>query len=148
LVAERICPAILLQATAVAKPSTGQERRARHVTVLGVDGRFWPREILAGNPWLREPGNLSETGIWLNSTLADQLGVGVGDAVTLRLQQPGEVPRESLLGRRAAEDVVGELSLTVARILKDDEPGGSFSLTPGLEAPRNAFVPLDVLQGK
>src|SRR6516225_8269843 len=41
--AERVCPAILLQATVVAHPTESKavRRQVRGVTVLGVDERFW-----------------------------------------------------------------------------------------------------------
>src|SRR5262249_45096167 len=84
--AERVCPALLLQATAVVGADSDRPRRqVRRVTVLGVDGRFWP------------DGRRND-GLWLNTTLARELGVKPGDMVSLRLLKPSAVPRETILG--------------------------------------------------
>ena len=66
----------------------------RGVTVLGVDDRFWSAFGMDGEAERRE------TSVVLNSTLADVLDVSAGDTVSLRLQKPSAIPRETLLGRR------------------------------------------------
>src|SRR5262249_51694822 len=81
----------------------------------------------------------------LNATLARELGVGEGGRVTLHLPRASGVPRETPLGRPAPEDVLDEVRVTVERILPD-EGVGRFSLTPGVGMPRNAFVPLQLLE--
>ncbi len=142
--AERLCPAILLQATATVKGPDDAERSLRGVTVMGVDRRFFPdRDFPAP-----AAGKGSPASAWLNSTLARELKVYKGDRIALRLQKPSDVPRESLLGRRSSEEVVNELTFDVANVLTPDDPVDPFSLRPNLDAPRTAFVPLDVLQTK
>jgi ABC-type antimicrobial peptide transport system permease subunit len=124
LPAERIAPALLLQATAD-RPG-GSVRR---VTLLGVDERF---------------GVPVKDGVVLGSALAGELKVKAGDAVTFRVQKAADVPRESLLGKR--DDAFTALSFRVADVLDEDAFGSRFALQPTPEAPRNAFVPLAELQ--
>src|SRR5262249_32910667 len=82
----------------------------------------------------------------LNDALAEELGVRAGDQVTLNLQRPSTVPRESLLGRQEAAEVVDELAVTVAAGLPAAAPGGRLSPNPGPTARRNAFVRLATVQ--
>jgi putative ABC transport system permease protein len=132
-----VVPAVLLQGTAVVQ-GKGDFRQARGVTVLGVDERFW-------SAWGQEAAVPDDT-VWLNATLARELGVSEKDTVALRLTKPTEVPREALLGKKDVQDLIQEWTLPVARILKGEEPGNHFSLRPSLEAPRTVYVPLKALQ--
>jgi putative ABC transport system permease protein len=132
--AERVAPALLLQATARRK---GDVRGVRGVTVLGADERFWD-----GFHESRRP----EKGAWLTRTLADALKVQEGDSVSLVLQKPSAIPRESLLGQRDDKNLVQTWMLPVERVLTDADAADHFSLRPGLDAPRTAFVPLGLLQ--
>ena len=135
--AEHVCPALLLQGSV----STDAGTSARKVTVLGVDDRFLYGD---DDPWLGKPGSAEQV-VYLNAALAQALGVTDGDRVTLHLQKGASVRRESLLGRKKLEDVDERLTLP-ARVLAADAPGSQFSLLPSPEAPRNAFVPLALLQ--
>jgi putative ABC transport system permease protein len=140
--AERVCPVILLQGTIEvrAKGGTGALRRqVRGVTVLGVDASFWSAFGIDKEPAQGES-------MVLNSTLGQRLKVAEGDTVSLRLQKPSAVPRESLLGRREDRAVVEEWSLPVAKVLSEKESVDHFSLRPELEAPRTVFVGLGTLQ--
>jgi ABC-type antimicrobial peptide transport system permease subunit len=152
---KRICPVILLQATAEnvthAENQTLAPRRVRRVTVIGVDERFWlPHpEPLFRDAGKESPGRQKGRILWINGALAQALGIeAAGERVSLRLQKPSAVPRETLLGRRGAEDVIEEWTLQVEKILKPDEPGDHFSLQPSLDAPLTAYLPLDLLQAK
>jgi ABC-type lipoprotein release transport system permease subunit len=137
LPAQRVSPAILLQGSA----NRGQ-RRVSKVTLLGIDQRFWPDDL-----------SLPDAAIWqragadvvVNASLAEALEVKVGDAIVLNVQKPDEIPRETLLGKRKAEDVVNSLKVTV-RQLMPDKGMGRFAVKPSPEPPRNAFVPLAFLQ--
>jgi ABC-type antimicrobial peptide transport system permease subunit len=138
--ADRVAPAMMLQATA-ARTSTGDATpgpTARRVTLIGTDQTFGEGE---GIP--PAPGTLT-----LNGALADALGAQVGDKVTLRLQKPSAVPRESLLGRKEASEIVDDWTLPVGRVLADADTADHFSLRPGLEAPRDAYVRLSDLQAR
>jgi ABC-type lipoprotein release transport system permease subunit len=159
--AERVCPAILLQGSATAR---GKEfsaqgdrpvvRRAARVTLLGVDDRFWDgfgdrleqfaRRFKGGS---HDSYTEAETALTLNQSLANDLQVQVGNWVTLQVQKVSQTPRETLLGHRQADEVVEQLTLKVERIIPDNGPG-RFSLNPGVSVPRNAFVPLSLVQEK
>ncbi len=129
--------ALLLQGSA----SHG-DMRVGKVNVLGVDASFWPAErIPEGAPFW----NTDEKEVVLNQTLASALGVKVNDEITLNLQKPDNVPRESLLGKRDAKEVTQATTVRVRRILPD-EGMARFSLRPTPEPVRNAFVPIRMLQ--
>ncbi len=140
--AERICPAILLQAT-VAGPGQGFARsQVRGVTVIGTDGCFWPAPIATAFA-----GKEGEPVVWVNEPLAQALGVSVKGKISLRLQKPSTVPRESILGGpdKAAVD---EWTLPVGKVLERREPGGRFSLRPEVAEPLIAYVSLSLLQDR
>jgi ABC-type antimicrobial peptide transport system permease subunit len=140
--AERICPVIMLQGTIVvrSKGDTGALRRQLGgVTVLGVESSFWSAFGDGFEP--REEDDLI-----LNSVLGNQLEVSAGDTVSLRLQKPSAIPRETLLGRRDDKSVIDEWPVTVGKVLNTGDAADSFSLRPELEAPRTVFVPLGALQ--
>src|SRR3954452_12004899 len=141
-------PALLLQGAA-GKLAPGADaavpvKRAGRITVLGVDHRFWP----AGQvPVSQEFWDSADAGAVLNAALADELGVKAGDPLLLYVQKASAVPRETLLGRRESGDVLDAVRVTVRAVLPD-EGLALFSLTPTPAAPRNAFVPLGLLQAK
>jgi ABC-type antimicrobial peptide transport system permease subunit len=142
-----VCPAIFLQGAAdsVRRGSAGQTvRRSGRVTILGVNERFW----LSGPPPIgTDLWQSARTEAVLNAALADELGVAAGDTISLHLQKVSTIPRESLLGRRDAGEVVDQLKVTVAAVIPNDGPG-QFSLNPQPATPRNAFVPLRLLQDR
>lgn len=147
---ERVCPAILLQgAASSATLGNKVSHRSGRVVILGIDDRFWnagddPAGMAFWQP--KTPEKLDETGVVLNAALAHDLNAAEGDCVTLQLQRASDVPRESLLGRREANDVLAGVTLRVRAVLPEDSPGSRFSLNPTTLTPRNAFVPLRVLQ--
>lgn len=147
LPADRVAPALLLQGAA--SHDTGDPdalpRRVGRITILGVDARFWqPSVPLSDAFW--QAATPEQGGVVLSEPLARELQVSVGDTVSLHLQKASAVPRETLLGRRDTEAVLSRLSLVVRAVLGTDEPGAGFSLTPSVAVPRNAFVPLPLLQ--
>jgi ABC-type antimicrobial peptide transport system permease subunit len=137
----RISPALLLQATAGG--GTGADRLyLRGVTVLGVDASFF----LPGQPPTGF-GTTDDAGlprVWISSALADALGVKEAQHITLRLQKPGALPRETVLASKKVE--IEEWELVVAGVLRGDEPGNHFNLRPDLENPRNVLLALPALQ--
>jgi ABC-type lipoprotein release transport system permease subunit len=134
-----------------AKPGAPSLRRAGQVTVIGVDGRFWangksPVEDRSGNyPVGMEFWTSDEQGVVLNQALADELDAKPGDEISFFFLKVSDIPRESFVGRRDVGDVLAELALTVRAILPN-EGLGRFSLNPSPAIPRNAFVPLRLLQ--
>jgi putative ABC transport system permease protein len=132
-----VSPIILLQGSAQRAANLGatsQElRRVNRVTILGAG----PERT--GLPEDQEF-------VLLNAALVEELGVVAGDKVTLSFPKTAAVPRETLLGRREANDVLERLTLTVLGVLPSSDFGANFSLKPGPGMPRNAVVPLKLLQ--
>ena len=131
----RVTPSLLLQGTCAAGQKT-QRRQLRGVTILGVEDLFFD-----GSP----PTKFGSPGlVWVNRPVAEALGVQAGATMTLRLQKPGDLPREAGLGKK---DVTFEdWELTVAAVLDDGDFAARFSLRPELTAPRNVVVSLPHLQ--
>lgn len=148
--AYQISPVILLQgsASAVAEKSSASPdiSRAGRVMILGVDESFWAG-YGSGRPSATEGWSSREDEAILNASLAEELGVAVGQTITLYLQKSSAIPRETLLGRRDPSDVLGDWPVTVRAILPDQGPG-RFNLHPSPATPRNAFVPLSALQAR
>lgn len=134
-----VCP-ILVQEGRLAQPETGL--RAAGVSVYGVDDRFWRFQGMEPDP---DFGSGPRPGrrVLLSPEAARDLGAEVGSPVLLRLEQPSNVPRDSLHGRR---DRVGRtLRLSVGGILEPSRMG-EFSLSPRQGPVRAVFVPLSRLQ--
>jgi putative ABC transport system permease protein len=152
-----ICPAILIQGTVSSGTGQPDEGVRRSATILGVDDRFWLEGFAAekfakSGAVDRRPGSKdlwqsAKEEVVLNTALANELGVAAGDRVTMHLQKVSAVPRETLLGRRDAAEVVDQFSLTV-RALLPNEGLARFNLHPSPAIPRNAFVPLRLLQNQ
>ena len=90
--------------------------------------------------------NIADGQGWIAESVADRLGVEVGNKVELRVTRQSDVPAESLLGHRDVEDTAQRLTVTVGSILADDDPAANFSLNPGVQRPLNVFVDLKWLQ--
>ncbi len=134
---EQACPAIVMTG-GISHADTGA--RVNDANVLGVDDRFWALDDEAHTAG--DPG-LAERVVVLNEPLAEELSAKVGDDVLVRLQRRRLVPAETLLGM--LDDVTMALRLTVSRIVPSTGMGG-FGLRSNQRVPRNAFVPLSVLQ--
>lgn len=115
--------------------------RVNHVNVLGVEPGFWPLfpAAAAGPPG---PSPAAAPGLWLSQRLAAELGARPGDPVVLRVERPSLLSRDALLA--ALDRPTVALRLPVAGIVPD-AAGGLFSPRVEQAAPRNAFVPLEVL---
>ena len=134
-----VCP-ILVQEGRLTQPETG--RRAAGVSVYGVDDRFWRFQGVEPAPAFGS-GPRSGRRVLLSPEAARDLGAEAGSTVLLRLEQPSNVPRDSLHGRR---DRVGRtLRLSVGGILQPSRMG-EFSLSPRQGQVRAVFVPLRRLQ--
>src|SRR5207302_1867487 len=79
-------------------------------------------------------------------SLARDLGLKKGERVALHLKKISAAPRETFLGKRGTSDVLTTLNLPVADVLPEDDFASAFSLNPGPATPRNAYLPLAVLQ--
>jgi hypothetical protein len=112
------------------------------ITIVGVTDSFWPAEAVPEGAgfWQSERDE-----VVLNEALARELDVDTGATVALHLQKASAVPREGLLGRRDASEVLDTWRVTVRAVSNDGL--SQFSLTPSpATVPRNAFVPLHALQ--
>jgi putative ABC transport system permease protein len=147
--ADRVVPAVMLQGAVSAVSADGGKdlsRRVGRVTILGVGDGFWTGAPPAGAAFWKTK-DAERGGVVLNGPLARDLAAAVGDTVKLEVQKhESAAPRESVLGRREADRTAAPVELTVRAILGEDAPGGRFSLNPSPAAPRNAFVPLPLLQ--
>ncbi|RIK65738.1 MAG: hypothetical protein DCC65_12080 [Planctomycetota bacterium] len=130
-----VCPVITVSA---AISHAGTATRVNRIQVLGVDERFWGL-YGSGESFGRSGGR----GVALNAALAEALGAIVGDDVLVRVEKHGDVPVETLLGRR--DDTIATLRLTVEMVIPTEGPG-AFALRPGQLAARNAYVPMVTLQ--
>lgn len=123
-----------------------EHRRGTHTTrssdvlVIGADPRFWSFDLHGGSA-----GPAAGDGeIELNEPLASDLGVRVGDRVTLRFAKSDQVPADSPLAKK--DDRVRSLAqLRVSRI-RPAQGLGRFSLTASQRTPACAFLSLSFLQ--
>lgn len=112
------------------------------VQVLGVDERFWK--------FAPKNAGVSRDGLWLSQALASALGkngvpVTVGTEINLRVERLSFLPRDAPMSSDTRKDTQSIRSFPVAGILSDEELG-RFSLAADQVAPRNAFLPLPVVQ--
>lgn len=133
----RVAPAIVMVG-GVERRTAATTRRAGQVNIYGVDRRAW--ELIA--PADSAP---PESGAAiLNASLAAALEARVGDEITLWIELPSAVPRDTLLGKR--DNDAQEVAVKVARVL-DDGPGAPrLGLQPTQHLPLNVFVDLAQLQ--
>ena len=113
------------------------KRVAGRVTVYAVDARFFAFHGRHPFPSLTARQSL------VSEALAAELGAKAGDAITLRLAKPTDIPLASLQGRR--EQTGERIRLTVDRILTR-ETFGEFSLAPSQGPVLAIYVPLERLQ--
>jgi putative ABC transport system permease protein len=131
-----IIPAVLFDRAVVETAAkTGETvRRASSVQILGIDVSFAKLDTLELLP--TEP--LAEDEVILNRAAADELGISVGDQVTVRLPSEQAVPADSPLGKRDSQ-TEGIPRLKVVEII-DNRGLGRFSLHPSQVEPMTAFL--------
>ncbi len=141
-----VAPAILVTGTIrYERPGEKKEGKisvAGRVNLIGCDERLWG--LLRGN----NESLPDENGIVLNQRVAQQLGVEVGEQVSLYVKVPSTIPQESLLGKRDLDELTIEIPLTVSSIVESKKTLGRFSLQPSQQLPLNAYVNLDRLQAE
>lgn len=114
---------------------TGESgRRAGAVQTIGCDEAFWRLDISGVVP--KTPPD--DESIILTQSLANELGVNIGDQVTVRLPVEQAVPADSPLGRKDVQ-TEGIPRLNVIDILPD-RGLARFSLAPAQAAPKNVFL--------
>src|SRR5207302_1473182 len=146
LVQERETPevaaAVLLQGSAAGEGKS--PHRARKVTVLGVEERFWPDDAV---PVDKTFWQSDQPEVVLNGALARTLHAKTGDQITLNMQKANNIPRETIFSNRKTEDVLQAVTVKV-RLILSEEGMARFTLKPTPEPVHNAFVPLRFLQDK
>lgn len=111
-------------------------RSAGRVMVYGIDDRFAAFHGIADM-------SLENRDALISPALAAELGAAGGDAITLRVARPTDIPLSSLQGRR---DITGQrVRLTVKRVL-DRASLAEFSLAPTQGPVLALYLPLSRLQ--
>ena len=105
--------------------------------ILGGDSRLWQLINL-------QPADFTGNETAINARLAERLRVHAGDDVSLFIEIPSAIPRESLLGKREGD--FREIPLKIKAVIPDDAGAVRLTLNPTQQLPLNAFVPLATLQ--
>ncbi|TVP97728.1 MAG: ABC transporter permease [Planctomycetaceae bacterium] len=135
---------VILFDQAVVESGTGDSiRRAGSVQVLGIDARFWELDPSFADAAAAEAsgiptGELGEDEILVNRAVADDLGLKVGDLVTVRLPAEQAVPADSPLGRRDSQ-TEGIPRLEVVAIV-ENRGIGRFALQPNQVEPMTVWL--------
>lgn len=133
-------PALIMEAALVREADDGSvSDRAGGITVYGIDERF-----LSMSDFDEATLPIDE-GLVLSHRVAGQLNASVGDELTLWVEMPSTIPRESLLGGLEDQDT-RSIPVTVSAILSETSGTGRFDLNPGQQLPLTAFVSLSTLQ--
>ena len=86
-------------------------RRAAHVNIYGVERDAW--HMIAAGVERLPTGN----GAFIDSALAEALRPEVGDDLTIWIELPSAVPRDTLLGKR--DNDTQEVTVSLSQILPD-----------------------------
>jgi hypothetical protein len=85
-----------------------------------------------------------DTGIVLGYRTATEIQATIGDSVSVWVELPSSIPRDSLMGER--ENLTIEMVLTVEGILPESAGASRFSLQSSQQLPYNAFLSLATFQ--
>lgn len=135
-----VAPLLVMQGTLEFSTPDRGTTRAGHVQIFGLEERAWG---------LLETGDIlipADDSIVVSRRVADQLGIAVGDDVSLIVEIPAAIPRDALLGDR--EQTVTELVLKVSAVADDKSGLARLGFNPTQQLPLNAFVSLDSLQSQ
>ena len=131
-------PALIVNGSVEHSHAEDSVRRAGSVSLVGIEESGW--EFLQTSdvavPVDRE--------VVLGYRTASEIGAKPGDEVSVWVEVPSSIPRDSLLGER--DEVNIEIVLTVSAVLQEDVGASRFDLNPGQQLPYNAFLPLETLQ--
>jgi putative ABC transport system permease protein len=113
---------------------------AARVLVIGSEEGFWQLDQ-SGIETPRQPGRDE---VVINRTVAEELQVGLGDEIILRLPSSNQVPADSPLANKR-DRVRNVAGLKIVDIVSA-EGLGRFSLRPSQQLARNVYVSLELLQ--
>lgn len=136
---ENLAPAIVVLAGLEAKKGE-TIRRAGQVNVYGIEEKAWS---LIDTDGVEIPRG---TNVVLNASAAESVGAKVGDEVTVWIELPSVVPRDTLMGNKDNDSQ--EITLTVTGIASATSGLGRLGLMPTQSQPVNAFVDLRTIQAR
>ncbi len=135
-----IAPALIMDGALVQESDDGTVTdRAGSIRVFGIDDRFVSMSEFDDES-LPDGDELI-----LSDRVARQLNAKVGDKLTLWIEMPATIPRESQLGGIEDQDTQS-VPLTVSAILPEMSGTGRFDLSPAQQMPLTVFVSLENLQ--
>ncbi len=129
---------LILFPQATAQPHGAQA--AARVLVIGCEEDFWQLDQ-SGLPAPLVPQGEQ---IVINQTVADELQVGVGDELVLRLPSGDRVPADSPLANK--RDRIRNIAGLEVIDVVPAQGLGRFRLRPTQQLTRNVYVPLELLQ--
>ena len=128
-------PLILFDSGVVeSQQADGSIRRAGAVQIIGCDRSFWTLDSHGQQPKV----DLDDQSVVINRSTAEELGVEIGDLVTIRLPVEQAVPADSPLGRRESVSE-GLPRMKIVDIIPDSGLG-RFALSPNQAAPKTLCV--------
>jgi ABC-type lipoprotein release transport system permease subunit len=129
---------VILAAGTLQAGSGEDRRRANSISIIGCRSTFWS----LGQGETQQ--DMASNEIVLTDAIAKELNVHRGDSILLRIPTAGAIPADSPLGEKTETSLSRRLK--VAGILPNDGLA-RFALAPSQHVARNAFVPLETLQG-
>lgn len=137
---DALAPLVVLRGSAVHADS---QTRAAGVGIYGVDATFGAMYDTLLD-FERRDGQVFPSVI-INQTLATELAAEEGEAILLHFGRFSEIPRETLMGDKDPDQVLGSVRLTVSAILPD-RGLGRFSVSPTQSTAPAAFLSLKQIQ--
>ena len=135
-----LAPALIMDGALVREADDGTvSERVGGVRVYAVDERFTKISELTGETLPVDDG------LVLSHRVASQINAAVGDELTLWVELPATIPRESLLGGIEDQETQ-DVPLTVTHVLEETSGAGRFDLNPSQQLPLTVFVSLENLQ--
>ncbi|MHC4876238.1 MAG: ABC transporter permease [Planctomycetota bacterium] len=135
-----LAPALIMDAALVREADDGTvSERVGGVRVYGIDERF--AELCE----LTTQTLPIDDGLVLSHRVSSQINAQVGDELTLWVELPATIPRESLLGGIEDQETQ-DVPLTVTHVLEETSGAGRFDLNPSQQLPLTVFVSLEYLQ--
>jgi ABC-type lipoprotein release transport system permease subunit len=131
-------PALVLTGSIEKQNPDGSLSRAAGVSLTGLRPADWTLLNTSNTP---AP---TDSEIVLGARTAQELNAKPGDRITIWVEIPSSIPRDSLLGER--ESISAELQLTVAAVLTEQTGASRFSLQAAQQLPHTAFLSLRTFQ--
>ncbi|QDT57645.1 FtsX-like permease family protein [Stieleria bergensis] len=138
--ADDLANLILFQQAVVESRQNSELRRTSGAQVIACDEAFWKLDTSGIVPQ-KMPDDQS---VIVTQSVADDLGIQVGDLVTVRLPVDQAVPADSPLGKKESESE-GIPRLEVIEILPD-QGLARFALSPTQATPMNVFLSRSLVQ--